>query len=297
MPKTIFISCGQYTDAEKRLGKQISEMVRTLTDCVPFFAEEVQDLNGLDANIPSALHDCVGFITVMHPRGEIRRPDGSLVRASVWIEQEIAIATYIQQVEKRNLPIIAFKHKSVGREGIRDLLHLNPFEFTDEAEIVTELPKRLAAWRSLRPSGVELQLTSKAAGRQQEHDIRRLEITLVNETNRLIEKYELEIRIPPALLKHWTTTYPTEFRKNNPAFRSFRFDQNGRGALRPHDQLLNPVTFEYCATCAMPEHESTLIGATLVSEMELGATAWVEGNEDVVEKTIKQLAIEAERNR
>jgi len=23
MPKTIFISCGQYTDAEKRLGKQI----------------------------------------------------------------------------------------------------------------------------------------------------------------------------------------------------------------------------------------------------------------------------------
>ena len=53
MPKTIFISCGQYTAAEKRLGKQISEMVRTLTDCVPFFAEEVQDLNGLDANILS----------------------------------------------------------------------------------------------------------------------------------------------------------------------------------------------------------------------------------------------------
>jgi hypothetical protein len=43
MPKTIFISCGQYTVAEKQLGKQISEMVRTLTDCVPFFAEEVQD--------------------------------------------------------------------------------------------------------------------------------------------------------------------------------------------------------------------------------------------------------------
>src|ERR1700751_752808 len=95
MPKTIFISCGQYTPAEKQLGKQISELVPALTDCVPFFAEEVQDLNGLDANILRALRDCVGFITVLHPRGEIKRPNGSIVRASVWIEQEIAIATYI----------------------------------------------------------------------------------------------------------------------------------------------------------------------------------------------------------
>jgi len=39
------------------------------------------------------------------------------------------------------------------------------------------------------------------------------------------------------------------------------------------------------------------LGAALVSEMVLGATAWVEGNEYVVEKTIKQLAIEREGNR
>jgi hypothetical protein len=156
MTKTIFISCGQYTPAEKELGKQISQMVRDLTDCVPFFAEEVSDLNGLDANILNALQDCVGFITVLHPRGEIKRTKDSIVRASVWIEQEIAIATYIHRAEKRPLPIIAFKHKSVGREGIRDLLHLNPFEFSDEAEILAELPKRLATWKSLKPSGVEL---------------------------------------------------------------------------------------------------------------------------------------------
>jgi hypothetical protein len=297
MTKTIFISCGQYTPAEKQLGKQISEMVRTLTDCVPFFAEEVQDLNGLDANILSALHDCVGFITIMHPRGEIRRPNGSVVRASVWIEQEIAIATYIQRIEKRTLPIIAFKHKSVGREGIRDLLHLNPFEFTDESEILTELPTRLAAWRSLKPSGVELQLTSKAAGQQEGHDIRRLEITLLNGTNRLIEKYEVEVRLPSSILKHWSTTYPTEVRRNTPDLRYFRFDQNGRGGLRPHDRLQNPITFDYCTTCAIPLHESEFVGAMIASELRLGAMAWVEGNEYIVEKTIKQLAIEGEGNR
>jgi hypothetical protein len=293
MPKTIFISCGQYTSAEKQLGKHISEMVRTLTDCVPFFAEEVQDLNGLDANILSALHDCVGFITVMHPRGEIKRPNGSVVRASVWIEQEIAIATYIQRVEKRTLPIIAFKHKSVGREGIRDLLHLNPFEFDDESEILAELPKRLATWRSLKPSGIELRLTSEAAGQQEGHAISRLRITLVNETHRLIEKYELEVRIPSDLLKHWNTVYPSEVRRNTPGgIRYFRFDQHGgRGALRPHDGMENPITFDYCTVCAIPGGEHESIGAALVSEMEVAATAWVEEREYVETKTIKQLAL------
>ena len=63
-------------------------------------------------------------------------------------------------VENRQLPIIAFKHKSVGREGIRDLLHLNPIEFTDENEVLAELPKRLKRWKSLKPSGIELQLVS-----------------------------------------------------------------------------------------------------------------------------------------
>jgi hypothetical protein len=144
----------------------------------------------------------------------------------------------------------------------------------------------------LKPSGVELQITSKAAGRQDGHDVRRLEITLANGTNRLIEKYELEIRLPSGILKHWSTTYPTEVRSNIPGLRCFRFDQNGRGALRPHDRLQNPVTFDYCTTCAMPEHENTLVGATLASEVVLGATAWVEGNEYVVEKTIKQLVLE-----
>src|SRR5881392_1195900 len=115
----IFVSCGQYTDAEKSLGKSIVRMVKTITGLDAFFAEEVQDLNGLDSNILGALRDCAAFITVMHPRGRITRPDGTThVRASVWIEQEIAIATYIQRVEKRSLPVIAFVHESVGREGV-----------------------------------------------------------------------------------------------------------------------------------------------------------------------------------
>jgi hypothetical protein len=121
----IFVSCGQVTQKEKQLGAAIVKIVKEVTGLEAFFAEEVQDLEGLDASILSALRSCVGLITVLHPRGEITKPDGTKhVRASVWIEQEIAIATYIQRVEKRALPVVAFIHSSVGREGLRDLLHL-----------------------------------------------------------------------------------------------------------------------------------------------------------------------------
>lgn len=146
----IFISCGQYTEEEKRLGQQVAQMVKTLTGFDAFFAENVQDLNGLDANILSALHECAALIVVLHPRGTIERPnDSPVVRASVWIEQEIAIATYIKRVEKRSLPIIVFKHVKVGREGLRDLLQLNPIEFTHESEVLARLPERLKDWRDL----------------------------------------------------------------------------------------------------------------------------------------------------
>jgi hypothetical protein len=289
MRGTIFISCGQFTEAEKRLGKQISIMVKGLTGLTPFFAENVQDLNGLDANILEALRNCVAFITVLHPRGQIKRPDGStLVRASVWIEQEIAIATYIHRVEKRQLPIIAFRHKSVGLEGIRSLLHLNPIEFTDESEVLAALPERLAEWQSLRSSGIELQLNSKVYKQDGGHAVRWLETVLVNETNARIEKYDLEVRIPSSILKHWNHVYPNEVPCDVPMLRRFRFNQQGFGAIRPRDRL-RLATFEYCTVCAGADHGGI---TAMVAEARLSARFWVDEQEYAVEKTIKDLAIE-----
>ncbi|HEV7673098.1 MAG TPA: hypothetical protein VGQ12_01070 [Candidatus Angelobacter sp.] len=160
----IFVSCGQYTDAEKSLGKSLVQVIKSITGLDAFFAEQVQDLNGLDANILRALRDCAAFITVVHPRGRIVRPNGtSQIRASVWIEQEIAIATYVQRVEQRPLPVIAFIHESVGREGIRDLLHLNPITFAQEADVLAALPELLQPWKSLN-STPQSQLARDLAG-------------------------------------------------------------------------------------------------------------------------------------
>ena len=289
MRGTIFISCGQFTDAEKRLGKQISSMVKSLTGLTPFFAENVQDLNGLDTNILEALRNCVAFITVLHPRGQIERPDGSvLVRASVWIEQEVAIATYIRRVEKRELPIIAFKHKSVGLEGIRGLLHLNPIEFTDESEVLVALPERLAEWRSLRSSGIELQLASNVGRQDSGHPIRWLETVLVNETNARIETYDLEVRLPSSILKHVNQVYANEVPCSVPGLRCFRFNQQGFGPIRPRDRL-RLATFEYCTVCAAVDHGGI---TAMVAESRLGARVWINEEEYAVEKTIKELAME-----
>lgn len=166
-------------------------MVKNVTGLEAFFAENVQNLAGLDASILTALHDCAAFIVVLHARGTIERPDGRpLVRASVWIEQEIAIATYIQRIEKRELRIIAFKHVSVGLEGLRSLLQVNPIEFTDESEVLAALQKRLSPLaKSLKQRDIWLELICTASRTQDDHAIRRIELKLANETNRRITEY------------------------------------------------------------------------------------------------------------
>ena len=287
--QSIFISCGQFTEAEKRLGRDIAELVKKLTSFESFFAEEVQDLSGLDSNILNALRDCVGFITVLHPRGVIVRPEH--IRASVWIEQEIAIATYIQRVEKRSLPIIAFKHVSVGREGIRDLLQLNPIEFANEADVLAALPARLEKWKFLRkPPGIELKLQSANSGLQDGHVIRKVQIILVNDTSERITGYDCEIRIPASLLKHWTATYDSEVRKGDPVWRYFRFNESGHGTLLPRETVILTF-FDYCTKCA---HDTSMQTPGEVASSIIEATIWINGREYSDSKTIQELAADAQ---
>ncbi len=47
----------------------------------------------------------------------------------------------------------AFIHESVKREGIRDLLHLNPIPFRAEEEITEKLPGILNTWRLEKNTG------------------------------------------------------------------------------------------------------------------------------------------------
>src|SRR5262249_24980532 len=97
----VFISCGQYRETEISLGKALAEAVTDLTAFEGYFAQNQTSLDGLSQNIFRALNRASGFIAVMHHRGSVRTLHGEHVRASVWVEQEIAIAAFLRQALDR----------------------------------------------------------------------------------------------------------------------------------------------------------------------------------------------------
>lgn len=287
----VFISCGQFTEAERRLGRQISELVESVAGLEPFFADTVQDLNGLDDNILKALRDCAGFIVVMHPRGSVSRPDKSTVnRASVWIEQEIAIATYIQRIEGRKIRIAAFKHVDVGREGLRELLHLNPMEFEDERDVLVALAGQLAGWRNLDSGGIHVELRSAPLRLQDGHHIQELSLWAVNDSHERMDSYDFEIQIPEGLLKHFDAKYLSEVKGcPEPNYRCFRFSHEGHGPVLPRDSYCL-ATFEYCSECGISHHASLKVN---VSEVPIRARMWVGGQEFSVQRNLREMALDA----
>jgi hypothetical protein len=124
-----------------------------MTPHEPYFAENQNSLEALTKNILGSLDGAVGLIAIMHPRGVVTLPDNhQVVRASVWIEQEIAIAAYITQILKRPLKIDPHIHRSIRREGMRDQLLLNAVPFTDDSEVLNHLRDVLPSWRDLPAS-------------------------------------------------------------------------------------------------------------------------------------------------
>jgi len=144
----VFISCGQVTERERRLGLAAADLVRQLTPYEPYFAENQSSLEGLTKNILGALNRSVGLIAIMHQRGTMALPGGRQhTRASVWIEQEIAISAFIAQVLGRRLHVAAYIHKEIAREGMREELQLNPVVFRHDDEVLAHLQQILPSWK------------------------------------------------------------------------------------------------------------------------------------------------------
>ena len=134
-----FVSCGQRTALERELGQAVSGIVHEITGFECFFAQDVQSLEGLHESILTALRRASLVVFIMQRRGEVHVPDsGPKHRASVWIEQEVAIAAYRQfcgeQVEVR-----AYIEAGIELEGIRSLLALNAIRFDNADEIIKHL--------------------------------------------------------------------------------------------------------------------------------------------------------------
>jgi hypothetical protein len=143
--KTVFISCGQYTEEERELGKQVCEIVTNTTPFQGYFAENQTTLKTLSENVLSRLYESVGLIVIMHHRGRIE--GRNITRASVWIEQEVAIATLMEQVLRRPLHVALFVQHGIAIEGIRQQIQLNPIEFAHSGEVTARLQEILQTWK------------------------------------------------------------------------------------------------------------------------------------------------------
>lgn len=138
----VFVSCGQYADHERALGKRLVELIERHTDCAAYFAENERTFEGLARNVIGALHRMSGMVFVMHHRGEVATPNGAIQRGSVWVEQEIAIAASLQQMG-RDIAVAGYVQYGIAREGLRDLLHLNPVTFREDAEVIADFERLL----------------------------------------------------------------------------------------------------------------------------------------------------------
>jgi hypothetical protein len=73
----------------------------------------------------------------MHNRGLVTEPDHTFYeRASVWIEQEIAIAAYRIHTLKETIPVQLYIQRDIKREGLRDKVMLNPTTFDTNSDVI-----------------------------------------------------------------------------------------------------------------------------------------------------------------
>jgi hypothetical protein len=138
--RLIFVSCGQLTDEERRLGQKLRTEIDGTEGYSAYFADAVQSLRGLGEHILDAIRRCTAAVVVMHPRGHIRTDENVDlgVRSSVWINQEVAILAYRRYFEDTEIPILAFKHSSIKLEGAMSAFILNPYPLNSDDQVIEE---------------------------------------------------------------------------------------------------------------------------------------------------------------
>jgi len=150
----VFISCGQATTEEIALGREIERLVSSLPGFRGYFAQNQDSPAGVTEHILRALHESVALICVMHHRGEVTGRDGRKShRASLWIEQEIAIAAFIEQILNRRIPVRLYCENGIPVEGIRRQIMVHALSFEKAQDILDDLREWLPKLKDMSTSG------------------------------------------------------------------------------------------------------------------------------------------------
>jgi len=201
-PPIIFISCGQRDD-EKVIGLRLAEIINAETTAMGFFAENQDSLGTLTSEILTPLSKCVGFIAVMHFRGDVTLGKKKFKRASVWVEQEIAMAALMAQIFKRDIQILFYTNCEIEIEGIRQQLLIHPIPFATVDEVVADFRNRLRTvfkkfvkprvYLTARP----LQACEPADDQKGTHMAFSTDFRLHNDTKQRFETLRLHLALPP----------------------------------------------------------------------------------------------------
>ncbi len=285
----VFISCGQQTEREKQLGEQIQALVRELTPFEPYYAEYQSSLEGLTKNIFAAIHRCVGFIAVMHHRGRIGPPD-SLVRASVWIEQEIAIAAFVRAVLGKNIEVAAFTEQGVVLEGVRKQLLLNPKEFTENEEVVANLRLILPAWQTpeaVQPAErLDLALEYEKKNITQKCHDYQLVVLLTNRGNQPVDDWHVDVEFPTDILEHPEKNQHFVGTRSTGTHSFFRVKQFDHGTKIFPGDTLRAITIQYFID------NQTFLRKGDLFQKTVRATLYSKGMKPkVAEKSVSQLQV------
>lgn len=132
----VFISCGQRTDREKKIGLEVERYFRE-RGFTTFFAEKVHSPEALTEHIFTFLKNSEYFVFIDFKREKIFEED---FRGSLFVNQEIGISIFLK------LPGVGFIEKGVKREGILDYQIYNAFPFEDGTEIISRLREETKAW-------------------------------------------------------------------------------------------------------------------------------------------------------
>lgn len=195
--RLIFVSCGQRSPEERRVGQQVKSLIEATDGFEAYFADNVHDLGGLGEHIFDALRRCTGAVVFLQPRGTVTGDDGVPlgVRSSVWVNQEVALLAYRQFFEGHRIPILAFSAESVQLEGAMTAFIINPQPLRDESAMLDTVRQWLASDARVGPSDNQAAFETKWNELQPyDHHILR---GIIREGGHQIKKQSLDQHLRP----------------------------------------------------------------------------------------------------
>lgn len=148
----------------------------------------------------------VGFISVMHKRGDVSFDNNSKIcfsRGSVWIEQEIAIAAFLVHAKEKEIKLFSFIEDGIEREGIRQNILLNPKVFDEDDEIINHLRLALPEWNdsiNVVTGNALVELSYEKVNITQSEHIYNLVMKVRNTGSRAIKEWHIELSVPKDVL-------------------------------------------------------------------------------------------------